>query len=268
MRRLYVLGTGHAMVTRLYNSSFALEEGGRFFLLDAGGGNGVLQAMEAMGIPACALDHMFLSHTHTDHILGGIWVVRAVGHAIAEGTYQGVFTIWGHRELIAAFEQICRLVLAPGMAAQLGKRILLRAVEHGARYGSEFGQLEFFDTGCVQVRQFGCSIHFHDGRHLAYLGDDPIRPCAAPWIQGCDSLIAEALCLESERELHHPEKSFHSSVAETCRNAQALGIKTLILCHTEDTHGTARKRLYTGEGARYFHGTLLVPDDREILMLG
>ena len=30
MRRLYVLGTGHAMVTRLYNSSFALEEGNRY----------------------------------------------------------------------------------------------------------------------------------------------------------------------------------------------------------------------------------------------
>ena len=64
-RRLYVFGTGHAMVTRLYNSCFGLEEGGWFFFLDAGGGHGILQAMEAMDVSAAQV------RASTLHAAGG-----------------------------------------------------------------------------------------------------------------------------------------------------------------------------------------------------
>ncbi len=266
-RRLYVFGTGHAMVTRLYNSCFGLEEGGWFFFLDAGGGNGILQAMEAMDVSAARVRGMFLTHTHTDHILGGIWVVRAVGHAILAGEYQGDFCVWGHRELIGAFRQICMAVLAPDILAQLDGHIRLLEVSDGQTCATPFGPTTFFDTGCALVRQFGCAIRAPDGARLAYLGDEPIHPQVYPYVQGCGWLIADALCLEAERQIHHPEHSFHSSVKETCQRAEELGVQRLILCHTEDTHGPLRKALYTREGQKYFHGTLLVPDDREILSL-
>ena len=38
---LIMLGTGHAMVTKCYNACFALRMGERYFLVDAGGGNGI-----------------------------------------------------------------------------------------------------------------------------------------------------------------------------------------------------------------------------------
>ena len=80
-------------------------------------------------------------------------------------------------------------------------------------------------------------------------------------------VLGEALCLEAERKIHRPEASFHSSVKETCERAEALGVRNLVLCHTEDTHGSMRKTLYTVEGKNWFSGTLLVPDDQEILTL-
>lgn len=266
-RRLYVFGTGHAMVTRLYNSCFGLEENGAFFFLDAGGGNGILQAVAAMEVSPAQVRHLFITHTHTDHILGGIWVVRAVGHAILEGGYTGSFTIWGHRELIDAFRQICGAVLAPNILALLDARILLRPVEDGECCPTQLGEVTFFDTGCTQVRQFGCVIRGGDGIRLGYLGDEPIHPRTAQYISGCDWLLADALCLEAERHLHHPERSFHSSVAETCRMAQTLRVKHLVLCHTEESHGPLRRERYLREGRAYFSGSLFVPDDREILLL-
>ena len=265
MRRLYVFGTGHAMVTKLYNTCFGLEDGGEFFLLDAGGGNGILTAMEAMSVPVEALRHLFLSHTHTDHILGGVWVVRAVGHAIRAGTYRGTFTVWGHRALICAFRQICGAVLASNITALLDGPIRLEAVEDGQSAQTSFGRAEFFDTGCAQVRQFGCSIVSPGGARLTYLGDEPIRPACAPYARRCGCLISEALCLDSERDIHRPYDSFHSTVKDACLAAQALEAETLVLCHTEDTHGSRRKALYTAEGGQYFSGALLVPDDREII---
>ena len=45
MERLHVLGTGNAMVTRCYNTCFALQSDDGLLLVDAGGGNGILRQM-------------------------------------------------------------------------------------------------------------------------------------------------------------------------------------------------------------------------------
>ena len=42
-----------------------------------------------------------------------------------------------------------------------------------------------------------------------------------------------------------------------------MGVKNLILYHTEDDNILNRKRLYTAEGQPYFSGKLYVPEDME-----
>ena len=44
--KLIMLGTGHAMVTQCYNTCFAIENNGEYFLVDAGGGNGIMSQLE------------------------------------------------------------------------------------------------------------------------------------------------------------------------------------------------------------------------------
>ena len=51
---------------------------------------------------------------------------------------------------------------------------------------------------------------------------------------------------------------------EACELAQTLEIANLLLYHTEETHLLERKKLYTQEGKRFYHGNLYVPDDMEI----
>ncbi len=43
---LIMLGTGNAMVTKCYNTCFAIRNGAEYFLVDAGGGNGILVQLE------------------------------------------------------------------------------------------------------------------------------------------------------------------------------------------------------------------------------
>ena len=51
MEQLYVFGTGNAAVTRCYNTCFGIRDNsGRFFMVDAGGGNGILKILEDMNI--------------------------------------------------------------------------------------------------------------------------------------------------------------------------------------------------------------------------
>ncbi len=40
-----MLGTGNAMVTRCYNTCFVLSSGEEYFLVDAGGGNGIFKQL-------------------------------------------------------------------------------------------------------------------------------------------------------------------------------------------------------------------------------
>ena len=91
---LIMLGTGNATVTRCYNTCFVLQEGQSGFLVDAGGGNGILRQMELAGIRLDSIHSMYITHAHTDHILGAIWVVRMDNLKSTRTT--SVFRYWKH----------------------------------------------------------------------------------------------------------------------------------------------------------------------------
>ena len=54
---------------------------------------------------------------------------------------------------------------------------------------------------------------------------------------------------------------------DACELAEKLGVKNLLLYHTEDRNLTKRKVLYQEEGTEYYHGNLFIPDDLESIKL-
>ena len=107
------------------------------------------------------------------------------------------------------------------------------------------------------------AIRLDGGRQLAFAGDEPLSERASRELVNYDWLMHEAFCLYEERDIFHPYEKYHSTVKDACESAERLGIKNLILYHTEDTHLQERKQRYTLEGKKYFSGNLFVPDDRE-----
>ena len=77
----------------------------------------------------------------------------------------------------------------------------------------------------------------------------------------------EAFCLSSEADIFEPYEKHHSTVKDACALAEQLGVRNLVLYHTEDTDLKNRKRRYHEEGAQYFSGKLYIPDDLESLEL-
>ena len=47
-----MLGTGSALVTECYNTCFVLSDGDEHFLVDGGGGNGILSQLKKAGFTA------------------------------------------------------------------------------------------------------------------------------------------------------------------------------------------------------------------------
>mgnify|MGYP001122935575 CR=1 FL=1 len=60
MEKLIVLGTGNAQAVHCYNTCFAMQKGEEYFLTDAGGGNGILLALEKQNIPLEKIHHIFV----------------------------------------------------------------------------------------------------------------------------------------------------------------------------------------------------------------
>ena len=91
-----------------------------------------------------------------------------------------------------------------------------------------------------------------------------IRPISS---QHSTWLLHEAFCLHGQADIFHPYEKHHSTVKDAAELAESLGVKNLLLYHTEDKNIARRKELYTAEGRQYFHGNLFVPEDLEVIEL-
>ncbi|WP_419020763.1 MBL fold metallo-hydrolase, partial [Eubacterium callanderi] len=129
--KLIVLGTGNAMVTEYYNTCFAIKSGKEYFMVDAGGGNGILRQLKKASVNPAHIHHLFITHGHTDHVLGVVWLIRQIASMMLDQKYKGTFKIYCHDELIKTVVTICDLTLQKKLTALFGSRILLVPVQDG-----------------------------------------------------------------------------------------------------------------------------------------
>lgn len=267
MNELLVFGTGNAMVTRYYNTCFALYDGNEYFMVDAGGGNGIFAILEKMDVPFQKIHHIFFTHEHSDHILGAVWMVRKIGTLMNQGKYDGNLHIYCHKELVETIRTLCRLTLQKKVCNHFGERILLIPVENGEEKQILSYDVTFFDIHSTKAKQFGFTAKMADGQKLTCLGDEPYNEKCKEYIAGSDWMLCEAFCLYGDRERFKPYEKHHTTVKEACELAEGLHIPNVVLWHTEDKTAPNRKELYTQEGKGFYQGNLLVPDDGERILL-
>lgn len=261
---LTILGTGNAAVTECYNTCFALSDGRRHFLVDAGGGNQILKRLKEVGILLADIHDIFLTHEHIDHLLGLIWLIRMIGQKMNQGAYEGELRIYCHEGLAGTIRTIADLTIQKKVTKHIGGRIRIITVEDGESRKITGQDVTFFDIGSTKARQFGFSMVTREGQKITCCGDEPYNPCEESYVKGSDWLMHEAFCLYREADIFRPYEKHHSSVKEACELAERLGIPNLILYHTEETHLPDRKELYTEEGKQYYQGNLFVPEDKEV----
>ena len=267
MEQLYVLGTGNATVTRCYNTCFALKDDEQFFMVDAGGGNGILRILEDMGIKMEQIHHIFITHEHTDHILGIIWMIRMIANRMKNGIYEGDLNIYCHEDLTSTIDTLCRLTVQGKFYKMIGDRIHLIPVHDGETRKILDYDVTFFDIHSTKAKQYGFTTTLKNGRKLTCAGDEPYNPKCEPHVSGSNWLLHEAFCLYEDRERFNPYEKHHSTVKDACQLAGEMGIQNLVLWHTEDKTIENRKERYLNEGRAFYEGNLFVPDDGEIIEL-
>lgn len=262
-----MLGTGSAMCTRCYNTCFYLKSQAGQLMVDAGGGNGIFRQLYRAGIDYTQIRNLFVTHVHTDHIMGVIWLIRKISPLQYKGKYQGTFTIYCHREVKKALEEMCNIMIPAKIMSAVGNTIILREVIDGETIDIDDMRVTFFDIGSDKTLQYGFKAIMPDGKRLVCLGDEPYKPTSERYVKNCDWLLCEAFCLYRDREQFRPYEKHHSTVIDAGKLAQELDVKNLLLYHTEDTRLMSRRDNYTAEARTVYAGNIHVPMDLETVNL-
>ena len=263
--KLTMLGTGHAVVTRCYNTCFVLEENQEYFLVDGGGGNTLLRQLERAHIDLKDIHTIFVTHKHLDHLTGIFWMLRMVLSMMAAQRYEGNIVIYSHDEVIDILEDMVYRLFSEKMTQFVGNRVVLQKVNDQEKKMIIGHEVTFFDIHSTKVKQFGFTMKYNDQR-LTCLGDEPYHDHEKQYVENATWLMHEAFCLYSQRDIYKPYEKHHSTVKDACLLANEMNVENLILYHSEDDNILKRKQLYRQEGSIY-KGKLYIPDDLEVITL-
>ena len=270
MNQITMLGTGNATVSQIYNTCFVLQTSSTLMLVDAGGGNGILAQLKKVNVQISDIHHLFVTHAHTDHVLGVIWVIRMV--AQCKG-YEGLLHVYGNDKVMKVIKTIIDMILAKKQLAKVAERVVFHQLEDGDCFEVGDMKLECFDIQSTKEKQFGFRAELPSSDDsgkplvLACLGDEPYNELNRRYIVGTDWMMCEAFCLYADRDTFKPYEKCHSTALDAGKLAEELGVKNLILYHTEEKTLANRKENYTREAAENFKGRIFVPDDLEVIEL-
>lgn len=270
MNKITMLGTGNATVSQIYNTCFLLKTPSTLMLVDAGGGNGILAQLKKVNVQISDIRHLFVTHAHTDHVLGVIWVIRMV--AQCKG-YEGLLHVYGNDKVMKVIKTIIDMILAKKQLAKVAERVVFHQLEDGDCFEVGDMKLECFDIQSTKEKQFGFRAELPSSDEsdkplvLACLGDEPYNELNRRYIVGADWMMCEAFCLYADRDTFKPYEKCHSTALDAGKLAEELGVKNLILYHTEEKTLANRKENYTREAAENFKGGIFVPDDLEVIEL-
>lgn len=262
MEKIIMLGTGNGGTLDLYNTCFTIQNDKGNFLVDTGGSIEIIKRLKQANISLTDVKHIFVSHSHTDHILGLIWMFKKLGRAAINGEIKTKINIYCNNVVYESIMAVAKHILPEKLVAGVVKVVDFHILESEEQKEINGINYTFFDINAKGTKQFGfeCIIN---GKRLVFLGDETLKLNLYERVKGADYVMHEAFCLDSEENIFHAYEKNHSTAKSASEVMNKLNVKNLILYHTEESHGAERKALYTNEGQENFNGNVIVPDELE-----
>lgn len=266
MEKIIMLGTGNGGTIDLYNTCFVIYNGGGVFLVDTGGSIEIIKRLKESNIKLEEIKNIFISHSHTDHILGLIWMFKIMSRMTMHGEIKEKINIYCNNVVYEAIKGVSSYILPPKLIEAIYSITNFVVLNDGDKYTINDIEYEFFDILAKGTKQFGFECKLNDNRFI-FLGDETLNPMLKERVKGADYVTHEAFCLDKEENIFHAYEKNHSTALSASKIMNELGVKNLILYHTEESHGSNRKELYTKEAKSVFDGNVIVPDDLEVIQL-
>lgn len=208
--KVTLLGTGAPPpVMHRFGPSILVEAGAQKFLFDAG--RGATQRLLQLRIPLREVHALFLTHLHSDHVVGipDLWLI-----GWSNGLRALPLRVWGPRgtkemmwHLDKAFDFDIRIRLYDTRPPAQGVVILAHDIEEGVVYEKTGVKITAFEVDHHPVKPaFGYRVDYA-GRSVVLSGDTRVSENLIRHSQGVDVLIHEVASADALRRLGNaPER--------------------------------------------------------------
>lgn len=264
MNKIIMLGVGNGGTLQLYNTCFVIQNLNGNFLVDTGGSIEIIKRLNEVNIDYKTIKHIFISHSHTDHVLGLFWYFKKISQHMQNCNFNEKINIYCNDVVFETIKDVSKHILPDKLMDLIYKNCNFVILNDGDRHSINGVEYTFFDIKAKGTKQFGFECRI-GRKSLTFLGDETLNPILYDRIKNVDYVMHEAFCLESEENIFHAYEKNHSTTKSVSEIMNNLNVKNLILYHTEDSHGEKRKELYSDEGQKYFNGKIFVPNDRETI---
>ena len=264
MDKIIMLGVGNGGTLDLYNTCFAIQHDNDNCLVDTGGSIEIIKKLNQANIDYKKIKHIFISHSHTDHILGIFWLFKKLSRLAMHGEINEKINLYCNDVVFESIMEVSKYILHKKLMDAIYNIVDFKVLHDGDSYNINGIEYTFFDIPAKGTKQFGFECIINNKR-LIFLGDETLNPELYNRVKGANYVMHEAFCLDSEENIFHAYEKNHSTAKSASEVMNKLDVKNLILYHTEESHGKERKMLYTNEGQEYFEGNVIVPNELEII---
>jgi ribonuclease Z len=223
--KVTLLGTGSPVpAMNRFGPSILVEAGGQKFLFDAG--RGALQRLTQLKIRWQDVDGLFLTHLHSDHVVGfpDLWLTGWLVGARRDRPLH----VWGPRgtkkmmsQLEQAYEFDIRIRLYDDRAPPDGVVILAEDMNEGVVLEKGGVKITAFDVDHTPIRPaFGFRVDY-GGRSVVLSGDTRVSQNLIRHAQGVDLLVHEVASPESFQRAGVPSERAKSIIEHHVTPEQA-----------------------------------------------
>jgi len=274
--KVTLLGTGSPPpVMNRFGPSILVEAGGGKFLFDAG--RGALQRLAQLGVRWQDVDGLFLTHLHSDHVVGfpDLWLT---GWLVGAGRSRPLH-VWGPRgtrkmmsHLEQAYEYDIRIRLYDDRASPDGVVILAEDIGEGVVHEKGGVKITAFEVDHTPVKPaFGYRID-HAGRSVVLSGDTRVSDNLIRHAQGVDLLVHEVASPDTFQRAGAPPERAKSVVAHHVTPEQAGEVfsrtKPKLAVYSHIVLPTATEQDLIPSTRKTYSGPLEVGEDLMVITVG
>ena len=168
MEKIIMLGTGNGGTIDLYNTCFVIQNDKTNFLVDTGGSIEIINRLKQVDIDYKSIRNIFISHSHTDHILGLFWLFKRISGDALNGEIKEKINIYCNDVVYKSIKEVAKCILPDKLMDVIYSIIDFNLLNDGDKYNINGIDYTFFDIQAKGTKQFGfeCSLN---NKRLAFL---------------------------------------------------------------------------------------------------
>lgn len=261
-----LLGTGTPQpVMERFGPSILVQAGPETLLFDAG--RGCLQRLRQLDVSYDKIDVLFLTHLHSDHVVGlpdlwlTGWLVSGRSTPLAVFGPAGTSQLIGYLQKAFAFD--IKIRVGDDKKFEQGSHLAAREIEQGPVYERNGVRVIAFKVDHhLDIPAFGYRIEYR-GRSVVLSGDTRYSENLISFAKGADLLVHEVVIAPdtvSKTDPKYPVFAHHTTIEQAARVFDAVRPKLAAYSHIVKPFGRNEEELLKRTKAIY-PGPVMIGED-------